>query len=94
MIQWLATQGLQPAVKPINEAFEFGGGEVVHATRAFIYPIMMNGHLIEMDVAEVERCPPLLSSQAMRSLGLEMSYHAGTVTLHACSHQMPLVESP
>ena len=93
MIKWTQKNGLQPQTKTIKEAFEFGGGEVVNSSRSLIYPIMLNGHLVELDVAEVDRCPPLLSSQAMRSLGMELNYATNTVNIHSCQFKMNLEEN-
>ena len=93
MIRWCRKYGLQPQTKSIKEAFEFGGGEVVHSNRALIYPILLNGHLVELDVAEVDRCPPLLSSQAMRSLGMELNYATGQINIHSCDFRVPLTEN-
>ena len=60
----LKNQGLKPAIRLVNESFEFGGGEVLTATRAFIYPAIINDHLVEVNIAEVPgSCPPLLSRQ-------------------------------
>ena len=54
-------QGLKPVIRLVNESFGFGGGEVLTATRAFIYPVIINDHVVEVDIAEVPgNCPPLL----------------------------------
>ena len=93
MIRWIQSYGMQPTIKKIEESFEFGGGEIVDATRALVYPILLNGHLVELDVAEVAKCPPLLSSQAMRSLGMELNYATNRVRVHSCRLEIPLEEN-
>ena len=55
---WLKNSGLKPVIRLVNESFEFEGGEVLTATRAFIYPVIINDHLVEVDIAEVPgNCP-------------------------------------
>ena len=95
MHHWLKNQGLKPVIRLVNESFEFGGGEVLTATRAFIYPVIINDHLIEVDIAEVTgNCPPLLSSSAMKTLGVIMDYEKQFLTIRACnSTNLPLKES-
>ena len=92
MIRWTQSYGPQPQTKSTKESFEFGGGEVVHSTRSPIYPIMLNGHLVELDVTEVGRCPLLLSSQSMRSLGMELNYATSKVNIHSCQLKLDLEE--
>ena len=41
MHHWLKNQGLKPVIRLVNESFEFGGGEVLTATNAFIYPVII-----------------------------------------------------
>ena len=75
MLLWLKSQGLRPVIRLVTESFEFGGGEVLSATRAFIYPVVINNYLVETDVAEVPgNCPPLPSSSAMKTLGIIIGY--------------------
>ena len=92
MLIWTTRQGLRPVRKFITESFEFGGGEVVDSNHAIIYPVILNGHLVELDVAEVERCPPLLSSQAMKALGMELNYAENKVKIHTCQMEIELIE--
>ena len=55
------------------------------ATRAFIYPVIINDHLVEIDIAEVPgNCPPLLSLSARR-LGVIMDYGKQHLTIRACN---------
>ena len=94
MHHWLKKQGLKPVIRLVNESFEFGGGEVLTATRAFIYPVTINDHLVEVGVAEVPgNCPPLLSSSAMKTLGVIMDYEKQHLTIRSCqSMNLPLKE--
>ena len=82
-------------IRLVNESFEFGGGEVLTATRAFICPVIINDHLVEADVAEVPgNCPPLLSSSAMKTLGVIMDYEKQHLTIRSRqSTNLPLKES-
>lgn len=42
------TQAIEkPLIRLVNEGFEFGGGEVLTATKAFIYPVIIDDHLVE-----------------------------------------------
>ena len=40
----LKSQGLNLVIGLVTESFEFGGGEVLSATRAFIYPVVVNSY--------------------------------------------------
>ena len=94
MYHWLRSQGLKPVIRLVTESFEFGGGEVLSATRSFIYPMVINDHLVEVDVAEVTgNCPPLLSSSAMKTLGVVVDYNSQSLKIHACGATLPLKES-
>lgn len=95
MFRWLKSQGLKLVIRLVTESFEFVGGEVPSATRAFIYPLVINNYLVEIDMAEVlGNCPPLLSSSAMKTLGIIMGYEKQTLTIRACqSTNLPLKES-
>ena len=85
MHHWLKNQGLKPVIRLVNKSFEFGGGEVLTATRAFIYPVIINDHLVKVDIAKVPgNCPPLISSSVTKTLGVTIDYEKQHLTIRAC----------
>ena len=96
MHHWLKNQGLKPVIRLVNESFEFGGGAWLTATRVSIYPVIINDHLVEVDIAEVPgNCPPLFSSSAMKTLCVIMDYGKQHLTTRGCNPtKCPLKEFP
>ena len=85
-----------PRSRIIEEGFQFGGGQVGVAKRAWKYCVMFGDALVQLDIAEIygSPCPALLGVQAMESLGINLNLSTHTFDALACNiHGRPLVRS-
>ena len=95
-LEWCSENSFTPRSRIIEEGFQFGGGQVGVAKRAWIYCVMIGDALVQLDIAEIDAipCPALLGCQAMKSLGINLTFSTHTFDALACNiHERPLMTS-
>ena len=96
MQKWCSENSFGPTPRIIEESFQFGGGQVGVAKRAWIYCVMLGDALVQLDIAEIDGipCPALLGVQAMESLGINLNLSTRTWDALACNiRRRPLERS-
>eukprot|EP00971_Amphidinium_carterae_P133818 2650902-Amphidinium_carterae.1 len=79
----LRREGLQPLPVTQDTGFRFGDGREVKSSKSWRYPCAIQGKVFCLEVAEInEACPPLLSIDAMRSLGCDLNLSSSTACLN------------
>ncbi len=92
----MATQGLQPLKREIDEEFRFGGGDTVKSKESFIYFIGINQQRATIEVASVPgSTPTLLSQDSMGDMGMLVNYGKRTMDIpRAKIRNKPIRHSP
>ncbi len=90
---WMRERGLQPVRNECRERFRFGDGRVVPAVCSWTYPCGVYGTNGMLNVAEVRTdCPPLLSLQSMKEMGVVLDFANAQVTVQG--HTKPMETMP
>ena len=80
---------MKPLVAPCKEQFQFGDGNIVEATKKYLYPCFLDGvYHGSIDQASVPvQCPQLLAKVTMKAWDTDLCFGKSLMKVHKFNYE-------